>query len=321
MTGIEIGVGESAMLDEITKTLSENKSEISGEIALTIARKRHRHLFEQVYIDCPECSRRLKTRGDKSRQVETVIGSFELSRPYFYCTACHYGFYPVDRALGLSQDTKQFDVQDIEAWLAGELPFDTAEEAYKRCTGNIAGKHHIHKVTRAVAEELNVLAACPGREELLLRLDNIAANKFRRPVLMLALDGAHAPLRPEPSPRSGKRGQGSWKGSKGFRFYLVDSERIIHLISWHQVQTDKELALALQAIKDADFFPEDRVPLCVIGDGAPRIWNRIKGIYPEAKEVLDYYHCAEHLQELAHAQYGKGSVKSRGEHSLILKIR
>ena len=311
MTRIETAVGEFAMPDEITKSIFENKSEVSGAIALEIARKKHRHLFEQVYIDCPECSHRLKTRGDKSRKVETAVGSFELLRPYFYCSDCHYGFYPVDRALGLSADIKQFDVQDIEAWLASELPFETAEEAYKRCTGNIAGKHHIHEVTQAVAENLDVLDVCPSRDELLMRLENFAADKFRRPVLMLALDGAHVPLRPEPSPRSGKRGKGNWKESKGFRFYFVDSERIIHLISWHQVQSDKELANALQAIKDADFFPEERVRLCVIGDGAPWIWNRIKELYPDAKEILDYYHCAEHLHELAHAQYGKGSVKAR----------
>lgn len=115
MTRIETAVGEFAMLDEITKSIFENKSEILGTIALEIARKKHRHLFEQVYIDCPECSHRLKTRGDKSRKAETAIGSFELLRPYFYCSDCHYGFCPADRALGLSTDIKQFDVQDIEA--------------------------------------------------------------------------------------------------------------------------------------------------------------------------------------------------------------
>lgn len=308
---IEIAVGESAMPDEITKSVFENKSEISGEIALEIARKKHRHLFEQVYIDCPECSKHLKTRGDKSRQAETIIGSFELLRPYFYRSDCHYGFYPVDRASGLSTDIKQFDAQDMEARLAGELSFDTAEEAYKRCTGNIAGKHHIHEVTRAVAEELNVSDVCPGRDDLLLRLENIAADKFRRPVLMPAPDGAHVPLRPEPSPRSGKRGKGIWKESEGFRFYFVDSERFIHLISRRQVRTDKELAIALQAVKDADFFPAERVRLCVIGDGAPWIRNRIKESCPDAKEVLDYYHCAEHSHEPAHARYGKGGIKAR----------
>ena len=115
---MEIAAGEFAMLDEITKSIFENKSEILGTIALEIARKKHRDLFEQVYIDCPKCSKHLKTRGDKSRQVETAAGNFELLRPYFYCSDCHYGFYPVDRALGLSASSKQFDVQDIEAWLA-----------------------------------------------------------------------------------------------------------------------------------------------------------------------------------------------------------
>ena len=271
---IEIAVSEFAMPDEITKSIFENKSEISGEIALEIARKKHRDLFEQVYIDCPECSKRLKTRGAKSRQVETAAGDFELLRPCFYCSDCHYGFYPVDRAPGLSASGKQFDVQDI-------------------------------------AGELNVLDVCPGRDELLSRPENIETGKFRRPVLMLAPDGAHAPLRPEPSPRSGKRGKGNWKESKGFRFCFVASERIIHLISRRQVQSDKELANSLQAIKDADFFPEERVRLCVIGDGALRIWNRIKEFCPDAKEVLDYYHCAERLHDLAHARYGKGGVKAR----------
>ena len=88
-------------------------------------------------------------------------------------------------------------------------------------------------------------------------------------------------------------------------------ESFSHLISRRQVQTDKELAIALQAVKDADFFPEERVRLCVIGDGAPWIRNRIKESCPDAKEVLDYYHCAEHSHEPAHARYGKGGIKAR----------
>jgi UMF1 family MFS transporter len=37
-------------------------------------------------------------------------------------------------------------------------------------------------------------------------------------------------------------------------------------------------------------IPEEKVRICVIGDGAPWIWNRIKEIYPDAKKVLDYFH-------------------------------
>lgn len=41
--------------------------------------------------------------------------------------------------------------------------------------------------------------------------------------------------------------------------------------SLHQVATDQELAQALLAVKDGGLIPEDRVRLCVVGDGAPWI--------------------------------------------------
>jgi len=71
--------------------------------------------------------------------------------------------------------------------------------------------------------------------------------------MMIAIDGAHAPTRPEPSDWKGKRGKGKWKEVKGFRVYLVDSDRIVHLISWHQIQDDEELAKALSIDQESRF--------------------------------------------------------------------
>ena len=128
---------------------------------------------------------------------------------------------------------------------------------------------------------------------------------------MIGIDGAHSPTRPEPSPRKGKRGKGEWKEVKGFRMYLVADNKIVHLISWHQIASDKELGNDLLKIKQAGLIPEDKVRICAIGDGAPWIWNRIKEVYPDAKKVLDYYHCSAYLHDLASAQYGKNSQKAR----------
>ena len=41
--------------------------------------------------------------------------------------------------------------------------------------------------------------------------------------------------------------RGQWRDAKGFRFYLLDGERIVHLLSWHQVQTEEQLGEALAA--------------------------------------------------------------------------
>jgi hypothetical protein len=299
-------------MDDISKSLFQNRSDIMGQAATALIEKRFGHLLDQQYCHCPHCRRRIKAGAEKvKREITTLIGSVVLYRPYFYCKRCRYGFYPLDEALGLSERKIQPDVQEIETWLTSEMPYETVSETMKRCTGIDLSNHHSHDVTNEMARDLDVLDVSPGKDEIHSRVEQASSGKFRRPILMIGLDGAYAPTRPEPSPRKGKRGKGKWQEVKGFRLYLLNGERIDHLISWHQIKVDKELAADLLKIKDADLIPEDKVRICVIGDGASWIWNRIQEIYPEAKLVLDYYHCSEYLSDLANAQYGKGSQKGR----------
>ena len=58
-------------------------------------------------------------------------------------------------------------------------------------------------------------------------------------------------------------------------------------------------------IKEAGLVPEEKVRFCVIGDGAPWIWNRTKEIFPTAKQILDFYHCSEYIHAVANSQYGE----------------
>ena len=112
--------------------------------------------------------------------------------------------------LGLSESSKQYDVQDVEAWLSSETAYETASETYERITGVTLSEHHMHGVTNAIGEGVGILDTCPSQEDIHKKIDEISENKFRRPIMMLALDGAHGPMRPEPipHPRKGKRGSG-----------------------------------------------------------------------------------------------------------------
>ena len=78
----------------------------------------------------------------------------------------------------------------------------------------------------------------------------------------------------------------------------------MHLLSWHQVQSDEELGEALRQVKEASLIPEEDVRLCVIADGAKWIWKHVKALFPSAVQVLDYYHCSGHLHKVAAAQFG-----------------
>jgi hypothetical protein len=296
-----------AKLSDITSTLFRHKGDILGQMVLAFIEERHSALLDQEYCHCPKCKRALKRRGKPKRAVETMAGKFELARPYFYSTHCSLGMYPLDEALGLSPAVKQDDVQNVGVFLATELSYELASETFERCTAAQFSEHSLFEAVNRVAEGLDVLDVCPTKAEVEEKIARIAEGKRWRPVLMMTVDGAQEPVRPEPSPWKGTRGKGDWKEVKGFRIYLLDGDRIEHLISWHQMGTNQEIAAALKTIKEAGLIPEDKVRLCVVADGADWIWiwNRIKELFPGARLVLDFYHCSEYLHAVASAQYGK----------------
>jgi transposase InsO family protein len=169
------------------------------------------------------------------------------------------------------------------------------------------------RMINAVADGLGVLEVAPTREEIAAQIAAVAAGRRWRPILVLAIDGADVPTRPEAA-RGRRRGRkrqrakrarwtGQWREAKGFRYYLVDDDRIVHLPSWHQIQDDEALFAALQQVKDAGLIPEEQVRLGVLADGARWIWNRIKALFPTVEEILDSYHGSEHVHALAVVQY------------------
>ncbi len=303
---------EMTKIEDITNSIQNLKSEMLGDIIHGLIKKNYSHLLNQQYCECPVCCKILKAKDMAVKKtIETANGKTDLYRPYFYCHICKIGFYPLDEALGLSSCTKQYDVQELEAWLGIDMTFDKAGETYQKFTGEKASADHVHETTTHIAKSFDILDVCPPKDEIDEMIDQLAKGKTWRPVMMLAIDGAKEPTRPEPSPYKGKRGKYEYKEAKGFRLYLVDSERIIHLASWHQIQNDKQLAEDLKAIKEAGLVPEEKVRLCSIGDGAPWIWNRIKEIFPTAKQVLDFYHCSEYVHAVANSQYGEKSKNAQ----------
>src|SRR5437763_12000493 len=118
----------------------------------------------------------------------------------------------------------------------------------------------MHTLTNQAAEGLTVLDVAPSREEIAQRVAELAAGCWRRPVLVLRIDGAYVPSRPD-SARGRRPGQArqrarraqwrhEWREAKGFRFCLLDGERIVHVLSWHQVYNEQEVGEALQQVKD-----------------------------------------------------------------------
>ena len=143
----------------------------------------------------------------------------------------------------------------------------------------------------------SVLDVAPAREDIDHRIAAMAAGRFRRPVLGLGIDGASVPTRPararqrQESQRHARARRASWHGqwrdAKGFRFYLLNDERLVPLLSWHQVHNEEQRGEALTQVQEAGRMPEEQVRLCVVCDGASWLWPHVASLFPSARQVLD----------------------------------
>lgn len=301
-------------LEQLVQAVLAMRQELLGPVAQSLVEQEHGQTVTQARARCPHCGQTLSARGPEHRTVETLVGAVTLERPYFYCLPCQAGFSPLDEALELLPQRKQGDIQKAVARLAAEVPYATAAALFQELTGLPVSDHTVHHVVDDLTEGLTVLDVSPTATEIQQKVAQVAEGKTWRPILVLAIDGADVPTRPETAKgrRPGRRHQrakrarwtGEWREAKGFRFYLVEDDRIEHVLSWHQVQTDEELAAALQAVQAAGLLPEAQVRLCVIADGAPWIWKQVQALFPSAVQILDYYHCCEHLHTVALLQYG-----------------
>jgi hypothetical protein len=85
----------------------------------------------------------------------------------------------------------------------------------------------MHALTHQAAEGLTLLEVAPSRGQVDQLVAQVAKGRFRHPVLVLGVDGAYVPSRPE-SARGRRPGQAhqrawqahwrhEWREAKGFR--------------------------------------------------------------------------------------------------------
>jgi hypothetical protein len=287
-------------LTELSDLFAQTKQKFFGACLQTLIEQKYADLFDQDYASCPKCGKRCKKRRMNSKELVTMQGPSSLKRAWFYCTDCSYGFSPLDKVLELSRKRYQFDVQRKSVKTTAEVPFGCGSDMFEELTGQSLSDHFMHETFEEVGAHASLETVIPDKNAIQKRIDQASTGAWR-PVLVVASDGAHLPTRAK-TKRNEKRGKGRWQEAKGFRIYLLAHDRIIHVASWHQIQNEEQFGKDLAYV--ASLIPQDQVRIALIGDGADWLWKHMTACFPLGRQVLDYYHCAEHIYTVAKAQYG-----------------
>ena len=292
------------------KTLSERFSATRltflGECLKAAIEKLYPELLHQEQADCPLCQGPVRRKRFEPKEISTLQGRLVLERPYFYCRPCGHGFSPLDQALGLAPGFHQSDVQNVTATLAAKLPYEEAAQSVERLTGVPVGEHFAHQVLTAVGRVATLDRVIPDPDEIERRIQLARGASGETPVLVMAADGAKTPVRPKAGRRE-KRGAGGYREVRGARLYLLDpDDEILPIASWHQIQTAEAFRADLARI--AQRIPQDSVRICLVADGAEWVWKAMAESFPQARQILDFYHAFEHLHVVARAQWGEKSL-------------
>lgn len=266
--------GKPPTVGELSQIFQDTKQQLLSKTMQVMIEELYDGFLHQETANCPKCDKSLKRKRFDDKNISTLQGPFHISRPYFHCDRCHFGFHPIDKELELARGKHQYDIQAEATRLAADLPFQRSSEHLKRLAGVDAGNHFSHETLNAVGETAKLEDVIPSLNKTKKKIAKIKGKGKWRPVMVISADGAYSPVRP-PGKRREKRGAGAWQDTKGVRIYLVGKgNRIVHIASWHQIEDAQAFTVELKRI--AKRIPQDDVRIALIGDGADWLWNQGK---------------------------------------------
>lgn len=284
---------EDMTMSDIELAAEELKGE-AGEpsVAVMLSRMKREKPTAKA---CPKCGKRVPVKArDRERTVRSLSGPVTFKRNYHYCEKCQYGFYPVDRRLGLPE----------EGELTAEMEKRVLDFAVNDVYGECAVRWSLHyrepisenllrRVVARVGEQCE--ASDQGRLQEAMKSREEAAE-----VLVVEVDGSQLPI----------RGAEPWKEAKVGVTYRHDdkanapipkSSRYLAVVNGlGEFAPELEEALEVENL--------DQVGKVVwVGDGAACNWTLADQLCPDAVQVLDWHHAVQHAMDCGKVLLGEES--------------
>ncbi len=278
--------------------------------------------------------------GERAKELITLVGLVSFVRPYYQCLhvgeaeeaqACTHGEAPADALWGVDKQRTTGGVQRQISYLSARLTFEEAAETLCRSVPiGMSGRQAL-KLMRPVGE---ALAASEDRHVHALQAQARQAQsqscERQQPQkgierLYIELDGVLARMRRDSVPlekeERQRKGDVYREIKAGAVFRAERGPKRSELAPGVYVDTptpDSVCYVARRTAKGGFAWVlyqlalhsglEQAQQVVVIGDGAPWIWNLAAEHFPGAVQILDLSHAKEHVWDVAHAVFGRGTA-------------
>jgi hypothetical protein len=290
----------------------------AGAAALTELLQFEAPAADQRQLPC-RCGHHAPYQEIRCKPILTIVGPVRIARPYYLCSQCHAGQFPVDVELDIENTEFSPGVRRMQALVGQEAPFDRGREQLQLLAGLEVTTKSVERTAEAIGADIAQREQGEIQKAQQLDLPVIAGEPI--PILYVQMDGTGVPVvkretvgrqgKTEGQPahtREAKLGcvftQATWD-RQGYPIRDPDSTTYTGAI-----ETAEEFAKRIyrEAWKRGWNRAKKKV---VIGDGADWIWNLVAEHFPEAIQIVDLYHARQHLWEVARELYPHEEVKQK----------
>ena len=278
----------------------------AGAAALTELLQLEAPAADQRQLPC-RCGHHAQYQEIRCKPILTIVGPVRIARPYYLCSQCHVGQFPVDVELDIENTEFSPGVRRMHALVGQAAPFDHGREQMQLLAGLEVTTKSVERTAEAIGADIAQREQGEIQKALQLDLPVIAGEPI--PILYVQMDGTGVPVvKKETVGRQGKAvgqpahtreaklgcvfTQTTWD-KEGYALREPDSTTYTGAI-----ETAEEFGkrIFLEAWKRGWSRAQKKV---VIGDGAEWIWNLVAEHFPGAIQIVDLYHACQHLWELA----------------------
>jgi len=247
---------------------------------------------------CPECEGSSRYERQREATLHTMLGRVSYKRAVYACASCGNRHYPMDEALGLRPNEMSAEMEQLVAQIGVHLPFAQASGLFEALTVVSVSDQSIDKATQAYGEEVSVV------EKAQLEVAQSGEKSALTPLRLYgSIDGGRvrtrAPTGEEQPWREVKIG--AWYQARGVPPSKPDDKWTIQA---HDIRYYTDICPAQDF---GDLFwasgvscgAENAAELIIIGDGAQWIWDLVALHFPDAIQIIDWFHACEYLTPVA----------------------
>jgi len=260
-------------------------------------------LGKRIRCECGGKAQRISKRAAK---VLTVFGWVSYLRSYYGCSHCGEKQNRLDKDWGVNPGEVSPVLGKLLAIAGVDIAFEKASRKIKEFLLVEVSDNTIRKQTQRMGQKQANLEAQwiqESQDEAWLqsrerRIDRVPERLYG------SMDGAHVPIGED------------WRELKSLSWYRVDAvygqeQHKAQDISYHcEITPAKEFGQLLWAT-GVNRLADKAKELIFVCDGAVWIWKLVSNYFPDAIQIVDWYHACEYLTPIADAAFSKDAERQK----------